>query len=457
MLDATTLPALPATAVLDAVELFFRRGCRPGTTFPCKEPIMRILVPILLVGLAACYSPRSAGPGGQAAGPYGGWDDEPLQASLWIDPYTNLASFDVNKAAHVAVFHWQPGRNFTLVYPAIGQAHARNFDAGRHHLWTRTQSWTRAQSSYRRGAIPGYVQYAGGGTGLGEPSYFVLLASEQPLDVRPFLGTGRSLWVNRVSWSYNPYTATELLASQIVPQAASTEWTAAYQVVWPIDNWLPQRQADWRWVQCDGITIAVPLHLLVAGTFTCPSGQKVDPLPEDSVDVTAPAQVAARIAALREQPDALGADRPSAGEVRSLIDEIRAARRAAGEEVDEAPVPSLVRRVDRARAGTTAAPTPSAFRPVIRPAAPDRAASPSGLHPPGMRTDPRSRQGIDRPRPHAESPRPAADRPRPDARRPRPQADRPAASPPRVERPQPSAPPARPAGERRPPPDASRD
>jgi hypothetical protein len=410
---------------------------------------MRILVPLILVGLAACYSPRTTGPDGYASGMYGGWDGEPMQASLFVDPHTLLASFDLNRPAHVAVFHWQPGQSFTLVHPVIGQAHQRSFEAGRHYLWTRSRDIFPRQTARR-------AQFASTRAGLAGPSYFVLIASERPLSITPFMGTGQSMWVNRVTWGINPYSATELLASQIVPQASSTEWTAAYQVVWPMQDELRPRATPFRWVDCDGIYIAVPLHVLAQGLFHCPNGERVDPLPEDSLDEDERAQMVERIAELRERRGALGAERPSADEMASLAERIRQARREAGDEVDATPIPRL-KGIQQVRTRATATATGTAFRPVIRPVVPDRAERATRMQP-GMRTDPRSRQGVDRPRPHADSPRSRAERPRPDVQRPRPaterprpQAERPAPPP----RPQAERPPARPAD--RPPPEGSRD
>jgi hypothetical protein len=405
---------------------------------------MRYLVPLFLVGLAACYSPRSIGPDAQAAGPYGGWDDEPMQASLWIDPHTFLASIDVNKPAHVALFHWRPGESFSLVYPRIGEAHQRSFDAGRHHLWTRSRSYfpTRGHSMAHRTSMQ---------SGMGEPSYFVLIASERPLDVLPFMGTGRSMWVNRVAWSYNLYTATELLASQVVPQPTATDWTASYQVVWPIGDRQP-RAPEFIWVDCAGVHIVVPLDVFLRGNFFCPDGEQVQPVPADSA-VAPQTGVADRIVQLREGRGASAA-RPSDEEVRSLMERIREARRDAGEEVEAMPLPRL-RGADQARARTSATASGSPFRPVIRPTMPARAEAAGRAQLPGLRSDPRSRQSVDRPRPHADSPRPQAERSRPAAQRPRPQAERP---PPRVDRPQPQREPtpARPVRDR-PPPDQSRD
>jgi hypothetical protein len=406
--------------------------------------MMRTLVPLLLVGLAACYVPRSVP--SQAASPYGAWQ-EPLAASLWIDPARGVASVDVNRPAHVAIFHLQPGHSVSMVYPAIGYGTAQHFQAGRFSLFTRSREYfpsaRRASYDVGRSLVP---------TG---PSYFVLIASERPLDVGPFYLRGSTLWTDRVSWSLNPYTATELLVDQIVADPHSSDWTVAYYVAWPeLDRLHPlealrlELQSQYRWVMCPGgVTIAVPLALLLSGQFHCPDSSAIQPPAEDTV----PPEVRARIAEIvRDQgvpPEALGATEASRAQVEELARLIREARRTEGQTVTER---ALV-RLPHEELGGAGGVVGSQFRPVIRPAA--QATDPR-TQPAATRGDARSRTAADAPRPHAEPPRPAVQRARPPpepqrpaAERPRPQAERPAAPPVR----RPATPPQRPQPTRPPP------
>jgi hypothetical protein len=98
---------------------------------------MRALLVVLLAGLAACYSPRSLGSDGYMGANGAAWQDEPLRASLWIDPYSGFTSFDINRPAHVALFQWRPGSHFSIVYPSIGYGTNQFFHAGRNVIHTR--------------------------------------------------------------------------------------------------------------------------------------------------------------------------------------------------------------------------------------------------------------------------------------------------------------------------------
>lgn len=410
---------------------------------------MRILLPLLLIGLVACYAPRSvqAGPDGYTAGLQGaGSYPAPLQASLWIDPYTGFASFDVSREAHVALFAWIPGGYFDMLYPAIGYGTRQRFHGGRHHLRSLR---TVAHGYSGRTRLPGHYASSGAMTG---PTYFMLIASEEPLDIQPFYG--RASWVSQASWSHNPYTATELLASQIVRRPATTDWTVAYQVVWFEDEW--QSRDHYRWVQCPGgVTLMVPLDALYAGLVQCPTGDTAEVPPGDTAEAAAADRIARRVAERRAERMAMSAERASDAEVAAMIRRIHEARGRAAGAADAQPLPAWQRgeraagpivvrdrpdiRAERADQGEAAPATPA---PAVR----------SGAIPPPRSEETRPR--ADPPPPQAE-PRPQAERPRPQAERPRPQTERPRPQPqPQPERrPQPE--PSRPAPER-PQPEPSR-
>lgn len=390
---------------------------------------MRRITPLLLIGLAACYTPPQGEPVPGAEGMYGtGWIQEPIEATLFVDPYTAVASFELSEPAHVAVFTWQPGTHFRMVYPSIGYSNRQYYDAGRHHIWTDTRRhFTRSQRMLTH--LVGVPPSAG-------PTYFILVASEEPMDVRPFYGTGMSTWVNRVSWSYNPYTATELLASQIIPQPGSSDWTVAYHVVWAQDAFPGQMRPQYVWIRCPGgVTIAVPAGAQ-GSAFQCP---------EVVADETQRDSAEARPLPRAQRPRGLMvAERPDDEEMRGLIRDIRRARGEAADDVDEVAIPGW-RQADRARLAQR--PEATAERPRLRPVDAD-ARTGARSSPAGSRIQDRDRtrsgargaearpasgrpstspatRPTERARPAARPSSPA----RPQAERPTPQRERPAPAP----------------------------
>jgi hypothetical protein len=362
---------------------------------------MRPLMAVLILALAACYSPRTVP--ADSYGLYGAtMYDEPLQASLWIDPHTGSASFDLNKPAHVALFTWQPGGFFSMVYPRIGYGTRQAFYEGRNHLWTSTgMSFARS----RRAGGTGYGVWPAStrpGGPMAGPTYYVLVASEEPLEVAPFYNAGAS-FAHRAYWSSNLYTATELLASQIVPRAGSSDWTVAYQVVWPE----VRDEQRYRWISCpDGTVLAVPFDLLYLGAVVCPDGTRAVPAPSDTIEADVEG-LSQRIAQRRaEAAQALSEDRADEAEVRELIRRLQAERRAPAEEV-ELPVPAWQRGERREAARRAAAAAASDTRPAIRPLPSPR--------PEDVRARPGAARAEAWPRPGADRTRPGADRTRPSA------------------------------------------
>lgn len=388
---------------------------------------MRPLLALSILALAACYSPRTVP--ADSYGLYGAtMYDEPLQASLWIDPHTGSAAFDLNKPAHVALFTWQPGGFFSMVYPRIGYGTRQAFYAGRNHLWTST-GMAHARSRLRSGGA-GYGVWPAStrrGSPMAGPTYYVLVASEEPLEVAPFYNAGAS-FAHRAYWSSNLYTATELLASQIVPRAGSSDWTVAYQVVWPE----VRDEQLYRWISCpDGTVLVVPLDLLYFGAVACPDGTRAVPAPSDTIEAEVEG-LSQRIAQRRaEAAEALSEERADEAEVRELIRRLQAERRGPAEEV-ELPVPAWQRGERREAARRAAA---SDSRPAIRPL-PSPRPEDVRARPGAARTEAWPRAGTDRTRPGADrtrtpATRPAEARPRPqpatrspETRRPPPQAER---------------------------------
>ncbi len=398
---------------------------------------MRAVVPLLLIGLAACYSPRQLEP--LPSPGYGYSAYEPLEASLFVDPFTAQASVDLSRPAHVAIFHFHPGYGFTMTYPAIGQPHGRYLAGGRHHLWTshaRQVASARAWSLGSHAGSRSRARYAAthrahfaGGPGAHGPSYYVLIASDEPLEINGFYATGRALWQDRVSWSYNPYTASELLASRVVPRPTSTNWTVAYQVVWFHQDLLGPnyRMPRYTWVVCPGgYTVAVPIHLLPY--FSCPAGTERIPEPVVPPGDTATATLMARVRELvdeerRSRPGSLGEEEPGVAQAAELALRLRQATVGGEAGSREVSVPTLRRpTVGEGEAAGTPAPLVATRRPVIQPSRIARPgeAEQSRATPAGTLT----RQASDRPLPATVRPRAPGNPGEPQAERVRPQTER---------------------------------
>jgi hypothetical protein len=406
--------------------------------------MMRALLPLLLLAFTACHVPRTIGADPYPGSGVGALYDEPLRASLWVDPHTAHASFDLNRAAHVAIFMWQPGRHLTMVHPDVGYQTRQHFTAGSHYLWTRTSQHYATRRS-------GMARYMGGLQPMAGPVYYMLIASAEPLHVAPFYGTARMGWAHQVSWSHNLYTATELLATQIVPDIERTEWTVAYHMAWQDGGYplgVPGHLASryhYLWVQCPGgIIISVPREVLERGLFACPEVEPGEPGtgpdPETRV-VDVPRRPL--------RPDAMQGERADEAEFRTLLERIRAARGQPVEDLAPPPVPAW-RMVERG--APTTPPAVRSARPVIRPAVPERTEPEVASRPGAAQPSPwRSPRGVGQgtrvereplgARPAREQARPGGEarRPAPRAERPSPQVQRPA---PRAERPSP--PPAQP-------------
>lgn len=219
---------------------------------------MRHLLALVLLGVGAHPSatldaqsrPLSSGP--------------PLRANVWFDEYAGLASFDINRPAHVAIFALRPLGNIELIYPVSGWGGGvkRAFRTGRHSVRAESHRY----QLVRGRAGHGRSRYASGQT------YILLIASDRPLDLRHFLATGTVPWLNHPSVTRDPLLATDHLAREIVAGQGRSEWTAAYHVIWPEAS---LRRYDGRvpvtMVRCPGgAVIAIPKQVLRPGGWICP-------------------------------------------------------------------------------------------------------------------------------------------------------------------------------------------
>lgn len=264
-------------------------------------------------------------------------------------------------------------------------------------------------------------QFASYGHG---PTYILLVASDEPLDVGAFQATRTLSWLNRSSITYNPHVALEALVGEIVPRPRTSAWTTAIHVIWPMGvQDMDRPRVRYIRVRCaNGVEVLAPREAVIAGYPVCP--EQLRPAEGDSTDVED---------ALPRRP------RPPRGWMSARIDgvdlrdELDRVRERNGRpdpgELEPRPFPAAfpTREADRMRAGGLGERTrgeaarPSSARPSTGPAA-----RPATSRPPQAR--PAERPQAERPRPK----RPEAERPKP-----RPEA-RPAPAPRPAPRPAPT-------------------
>jgi hypothetical protein len=302
--DATTLPvALLGQPVRARVEEHSSPLACREIKDPLPERTMRHLLPLLLLGLSGCHIPTLASLDALASSSYGGsihdrydrYDRshdggrsrDRLDASLWFDPYDRVASFELSRAAHVAVFVLHPTGEAELIYPTAGNVGRAYFGSGAHAV--RTRSWG------QRVVRSGYQEAA---------TYVVLIAAERALNTARFLSTGGFPWRGSTGTGWSPYGIAEALALEIVPYPHDTEWTVAYEPLWPQgggyyrdgwigSGWASGRGDGWtrRWVRvaCPGGTvISVPEEELRRGRSVCPTGRLARQPREDTTRAAVP-------------------------------------------------------------------------------------------------------------------------------------------------------------------------
>ncbi len=238
---------------------------------------MRAILPLALLAVTACYSPRSIEP---RSGPYNApadaWDTAPLQASVWYDEFTGHARFDITRPANVAIFALHPGSGVEMIYPAIGYGGRMSFTTGSHFVRTGGAPY---RLTRHRSAARGYGPSDPWNVRVPVPTYILLIASEGPLDVGHFRARGTVNWLNRSAITYNPYVTLEALAGDIVTNPSSAGWTTAMHVVWPNpDARYRNDRPRYMKVQCaDGIVVVVPMDAWWAGYPVCPEHLEPEP------------------------------------------------------------------------------------------------------------------------------------------------------------------------------------
>ncbi|HEU4629618.1 MAG TPA: hypothetical protein VFS08_07715 [Gemmatimonadaceae bacterium] len=198
----------------------------------------------------------------------------PLDAQLF-PPYYGQVAVHLTKPAYIAVFEIVPGRGVSMLYPQSGSGFQQTDE-----VWVpmhySPQRWLYASgastySGFGMGRY-GFASYAGRsyyGDGYGvadrfgaPPRYLFLVASEEPLDVAQFQGSGTAirtyLGLNDYA-GYEPYELMERLAYAVLPFVSADGWVSDVYVDWGY---------DWGYGVGPGMTAAMASYR----TVRCPDG-----------------------------------------------------------------------------------------------------------------------------------------------------------------------------------------
>ncbi|HET7321774.1 MAG TPA: hypothetical protein VFI96_04695 [Longimicrobiaceae bacterium] len=177
----------------------------------------------------------------------------PLEAHIVPMGFGGPLHFYVNRSAYTALFSITPGAGVSLVAPYAGSGtmDGRVF-AGLHSVYPRVNN--RNQYSF---ASMGF----GGNYG---PTYFFLIASERPLNLRQFgsYGFGLRSQLGLQFTSYDAYNTMEALAQRTLPVAADDgTWTTDMYVYWP-DVIYSEPSQGLVLLQCGNYAVYVPAPYL---------------------------------------------------------------------------------------------------------------------------------------------------------------------------------------------------
>lgn len=265
---------------------------------------MRYLLPLVLIGLSGCHLPATLGSIDDLTGPrlgtsvregayrpvaaHGGAPARDLQAAVWYDPFNGVASFDLSRPAHVAIFAFHTRGDVELIYPAIGIAGRDYFYHGMHAVRTGFTGY-RSASHYRSN----------------DPMYILLIASERPVDTRRFMGGAWNYRLTRAVAGWSPFAVADELVREVVPHPRSTDWTVAYHALWPDSDLRHRdRRPDYVRVACpDGTVVTVSAEAARQGWFRCPDQPRT---PQDTARRAVPRVT--ETVPKRPRPD--GIDRP---------------------------------------------------------------------------------------------------------------------------------------------------
>lgn len=236
----------------------------------------RILGMLGLAAIAGC-----------ATVPGGGFGPAPDGASTlgaYLIPgtqYNTGYAFDLNQDAYVAVFRISPRMGTTLLYPRPGMGRV---DKLTHQGLTYVPGrLTRFASNYPRDVRASRVA---------EPDFYILIASETPLDmssVGPFgdglrfaLGAGGSQMIS-------PHRTMERLVSLVVDDPTQNNWATDFYVDWP-EVVHSRPSPGLVQVRCGDMTAYVPIEFAdrAIAQLCDPEGEPQNPAPSDSSATATP-------------------------------------------------------------------------------------------------------------------------------------------------------------------------
>jgi hypothetical protein len=228
----------------------------------------RIALAALLTTLTACALPQGTGT------PYAA-DYRPLTAYISGPDFGGLG-FQLNRPAHVAMFEVVPHRGASLVFPYAGSGGMSGYvTSGRFDLGTRRiASRDLYNASFARNGMSG-------------PTFYLLVASEQPLNLDRFgtFGMGIRTVLGHEYASGSPYRMMERLAEAALPVSEQDgSWTTDLYVHWP--EAISRTPADRHvLLTCNGYSVYVRLEYLAQLRQTLCATQAESPVsPNDTTE-----------------------------------------------------------------------------------------------------------------------------------------------------------------------------
>lgn len=262
-----------------------------------KERIIGILA---LAAVAGCATVPGGG--------FGPTPSEPSALDAYLipgTPYNAGYAFDLNRDAYVAVFRISPRMGTTMIYPRPGMGQAdRLTNEGLTYVPGRL---TRFASNYPPGLPTGHVS---------QPDYYLLIASETPLDmtsVGPFGDGLRFALGTAGSQLQSPHVTMERLVSMVVPDPDQNNWATDFYVDWP-DVLRSTPSQGYVRITCGERQAYVPAAFLdIALDQLC---AEMAPAPEEPTDSAATGEPTRRPPSLQDRIESRQLEEPQAFEAR---------------------------------------------------------------------------------------------------------------------------------------------
>ncbi len=205
---------------------------------------------LLVTALAACVHQPGMGISRSSGGP--------LRARLSpsAEEGYGRVRFDLSRPAYVAIFEVVPGRGASMIFPTSREG---------------TESELVGGTSYVLYDTPGRWYYTDDFvSAANEPTYRLLIASDQPLGIRRYLISPRQLRSDLGFQSFastNPYRTMDQILELVVPIERDGAWATDLDIIWPAPV---NRSAasDLSLIQCfNGHSLYVPYDYPYSG---CP-------------------------------------------------------------------------------------------------------------------------------------------------------------------------------------------